>query len=81
MGKETDALKNVTDRPPELDRFSLGDIRTVDQYLSVCRLDESVDGLERRRLAAPGLANQHHELSRLSREADVLDSEGQSTVE
>src|SRR4051794_6297857 len=63
MREQAHLLDDVTDPPPEGDRVHLGDVVTVDEDSTARRLDQPVDHPHRRRLAAAGRADEHHEVT------------------
>ncbi len=53
--------------------IGLGDVVTVDEDAAAGRLDEPIDHLQRRRLAATGRAHQHADPPGRDRQREVLD--------
>ena len=65
-------LDDVADGAPEVDRGSLLHRLAVDGHLAMVRLDEAVDHLDERRLAAAGSAEDRDELAARDLHVDVV---------
>ena len=74
MRKQSNLLDHVADPPPQLDRVLRRDVPPVDQDLPARRLDQPVDHLQARGLAAAGGPHQHTDLACRHAEAEVVDS-------
>ena len=72
--EQPDLLKDVADAPPQLSQPKRANVLTVDRDVAVGNRDQTVDHLQRGRLAAPRRADQNTDLPRRHREAEALDS-------
>ena len=73
MREQSDLLDHVADAPAER-RDVLGHhVHAVDQDLAAGRIDEAVDHLQRRRLAAARRADEDADLARRDRQRKVVD--------
>ena len=74
--EQPDLLDDVADAPPQLDDVALGDVLAVDEDLAARRLDEPVDHLQARRLAAAGRPDEDADLAGGHGQAEVVDGAG-----
>ena len=72
MGQQADLLDDVADAAAQLDRVLRHDVAAADQDLAGRRLDQPVDHLERRRLAAARRADEDADRACRHREARSL---------
>ncbi len=75
VGEQADLLDDVADRAAQLDRVGIGRILAGDEDAAGGRLDDPVDHLERRRLAAAGRPQQDADLALAELEVDVVDGD------
>ena len=73
MRKEPDALKHVPDAAAQGMGLDRGDIVSIHHDRAAVRFDQSIDCLERRRLARAGASHDDDELTAGDRETDVPD--------
>src|SRR5207248_8087067 len=73
VGEEPDLLDDVADPPAQCHRVGGGDVALVDEDPARRRLDQPVDHLERRRLAAAGRPDQHARLPRRHLQAQPVE--------
>ena len=71
--EEAHLLDDIADLAPELGRVAAGHVRPVDQDAAARRLDEPVDHLEARGLAAAGRADEHADLAGRDGQRQVVD--------
>ena len=63
VGEQPDLLDHVPDAAAQRDRVDVGDVVAVEEDAAARRLDEAVDHLQRRRLAASRRADEHADLA------------------
>ena len=80
VGEQPDLLDDVADAAAQLDRVDGGDVLAVDEDAPGGRLDQPVDHLQRRRLAAARRSHQHHELAARDVEVELVDGDGAVVV-
>ena len=74
--EQADLLDHVADAAPQRRHVALRGILAVDEDPAARRLDQAVDHLERRRLAAAGRADEDADLACRNLEAEVVDRAG-----
>ena len=80
VGEQPDLLDDVADPAAQLDRVDVGDVLAVELDPPRRRLDQPVDHLQRRRLAAPGRPDERDELAARHVEVELLDRDGAAGV-
>ncbi len=80
MGEQPDPLEHVADAPTQLHGVDALNIFSVDEHLPRRSIDQAIDEFQRRRLAAPGLAQKHEELARGHLQGKVAHGMGRSVV-
>jgi hypothetical protein len=71
--EQADLLDDVADAPAQLRQLARAGIHAVDQDPPGRRLDEPVDHLQRRRLAAPRRSDEHADLARRDVQGEIVD--------
>jgi hypothetical protein len=71
--EQAGTLDDVADVPAQLVRVLAGDVLLTDQDPTLGRLDQPVDHLHRRGLAAPRRSDEHHDLAGRDGHRDVVD--------
>lgn len=79
--REPDVLEDVPDRAPQVEHIALAHLHAVHLDAAGARLDEAVDHLEGRRLAAARGAEEHERLSAADLEAHVAHRARGASVE
>jgi hypothetical protein len=73
--EQSDLLDHVPDVPAQLDRVGVGDVGAVEEDAPGRRLDQPVDHLQRRGLAAARRSDQHADLAVVDVEAQLAHRE------
>jgi hypothetical protein len=71
--EEPAGLDHVADAAPQLVAVDAGDVLVAEHHAALGGLDEAVDHLQRRGLAAAGRADEHDDLARGDLERDAVD--------
>jgi hypothetical protein len=78
--EQPDALEYVADRPAQLDRVAIADVPTINLDASRTGVDQTVDHLQRGRLAASRRTEQHEGFPVGYRQGHLVDGEVPTTV-
>ena len=80
VGKQSDTLDHIADAAAQLHRIGLERVASVDVNRAGGRLDESIDHLQSRGLAAARLTDENQQLARRRLEADSVYREAAAVV-